>query len=57
MRVKPEIVLPIAHTVVTRLSSFVRQIDFALDWLFIESGRAVYRLVKIIFFIFMHVIK
>ncbi|XP_025195604.1 neuropathy target esterase sws isoform X2 [Melanaphis sacchari] len=43
MRVKPQIVLPIANTVVTRLSSFVRQVDFALDWLFIESGRAVYR--------------
>lgn len=43
MREKPEIVLPIAHTVVTRLSPFVRQVDFALDWLFIESGRAVYR--------------
>ncbi|CAH1720442.1 unnamed protein product [Aphis gossypii] len=43
MRVKPQIVLPIANTVVARLSSFVRQVDFALDWLFIESGRAVYR--------------
>ncbi|KAL4141643.1 hypothetical protein QTP88_004247 [Uroleucon formosanum] len=43
MRVKPQIVLPIANTVVTRLSSFVRQVDFALDWLFFESGRAVYR--------------
>lgn len=46
MKVKPQIVLPIANTVVTRLSSFVRQVDFALDWLFIESGRAVYRQVK-----------
>lgn len=46
MRVKPQIVLPIANTVVTRLSPFVRQVDFALDWLFIESGRAVYRQVK-----------
>lgn len=46
MRVKPQIVLPIANTVVTRLSSFVRQVDFALDWLFFESGRAVYRQVK-----------
>lgn len=43
MRLKPQIVLPIANTVVARLSPFVRQIDFALDWLFIESGRAVYR--------------
>lgn len=53
MRVKPQIVLPIANTVVTRLSSFVRQVDFALDWLFIESGRAVYRQVKILFFYFL----
>ncbi|VVC39827.1 Hypothetical protein CINCED_3A007107 [Cinara cedri] len=43
MRIKPQIVLPIANTVVARLSPFVRQVDFALDWLFIESGRAVYR--------------
>lgn len=43
MRVKPQIVLPISNTVITRLSPFVRQVDFALDWLFIESGRAVYR--------------
>lgn len=50
MRVKPQIVLPIANTVVTRLSSFVRQVDFALDWLFFESGRAVYRQVKNYFF-------
>jgi len=46
MRIKPQIVLPIANTVVARLSPFVRQVDFALDWLFIESGRAVYRQVK-----------
>lgn len=29
--------------VVKRLSLFVRQVDFALDWVFLESGRAVYR--------------
>lgn len=52
MRIKPQIVLPIANTVVERLSPFVRQIDFALDWVFIESGRAVYRLVKITFYIY-----
>ncbi|XP_018566275.1 neuropathy target esterase sws isoform X1 [Anoplophora glabripennis] len=43
MKEKPKIVLYIAHLVVRRLSPFVRQVDFALDWLFIESGRAVYR--------------
>ncbi|XP_008556860.1 neuropathy target esterase sws isoform X2 [Microplitis demolitor] len=43
MREKPTIVLHVANTVVRRLSPFVRQVDFALDWLFLESGRAVYR--------------
>lgn len=43
MREKPSVVLHIANTVVRRLSPFVRQVDFALDWLFLESGRAVYR--------------
>ncbi|KAJ8914982.1 hypothetical protein NQ315_002506, partial [Exocentrus adspersus] len=43
MKEKPKVVLYIAHLVVKRLSPFVRQVDFALDWLFIESGRAVYR--------------
>ena len=35
--------LNIAHTVVRRMSPFVRQIDFALDWVAVEAGRAVYR--------------
>lgn len=43
MRVKPTIVLDIANTVVRRLSPLVRQCDYALDWVFLESGRAVYR--------------
>ncbi|XP_066994336.1 neuropathy target esterase sws isoform X2 [Anabrus simplex] len=43
MRDCPRVVLHIAHTVVRRLSPFVRQVDFALDWVFLESGRAVYR--------------
>ncbi|XP_026669648.1 neuropathy target esterase sws isoform X2 [Ceratina calcarata] len=40
---QPTVVLHVAHSVVRRLSPFVRQVDFALDWLFLESGRAVYR--------------
>lgn len=36
-------VLNVAHTVVKRVSPFVRQIDFALDWMAVEAGRAVYR--------------
>ncbi|XP_011480200.1 patatin-like phospholipase domain-containing protein 7 isoform X3 [Oryzias latipes] len=43
MRVEPKVVLTVAHTVSRRMSSFVRQIDFALDWMAVEAGRAVYR--------------
>lgn len=43
MREKPSIVLDIANSVIKRLSPLVRQCDFALDWVFLESGRAVYR--------------
>ncbi|XP_050663818.1 neuropathy target esterase sws isoform X2 [Leptidea sinapis] len=43
MRERPSLVLHIASSVVRRLSPFVRQVDFALDWVFLESGRAVYR--------------
>ncbi|XP_016067253.1 PREDICTED: patatin-like phospholipase domain-containing protein 7 [Miniopterus natalensis] len=43
MRKQPTVVLGVAHTVVKRMSSFVRQIDFALDWMEVEAGRAVYR--------------
>ncbi|XP_075935857.1 patatin-like phospholipase domain-containing protein 7a [Anarhichas minor] len=43
MRVEPNVVLNVAHTVVRRMSPFVRQIDFALDWMAVEAGRAVYR--------------
>ncbi|KAL4684345.1 hypothetical protein H8959_022039 [Pygathrix nigripes] len=43
MRKQPTVVLGMAHTMVKRLSSFVRQIDFALDWVEVEAGRAIYR--------------
>ncbi|KAI5091421.1 patatin-like phospholipase domain-containing protein 7 isoform X1, partial [Silurus meridionalis] len=43
MRVEPKVVLNVAHTVVRRMSPFVRQIDFSLDWMAVEAGRAVYR--------------
>uniref|UniRef100_A0A671P103 lysophospholipase n=1 Tax=Sinocyclocheilus anshuiensis TaxID=1608454 RepID=A0A671P103_9TELE len=43
MRAEPSLVLNVAHTVVRRMSPFVRQIDFALDWMAVEAGRAVYR--------------
>ncbi|XP_013380696.1 patatin-like phospholipase domain-containing protein 7, partial [Lingula anatina] len=43
MREHPKIVLNVAHTFVRRMSPFVRQIDFALDWEQIEAGRALYK--------------
>uniref|UniRef100_A0A5F8GDL0 lysophospholipase n=1 Tax=Monodelphis domestica TaxID=13616 RepID=A0A5F8GDL0_MONDO len=43
MRQQPNVVLTVAHTFVRRMSSFVRQIDFALDWMEVEAGRAIYR--------------
>ncbi|XP_037936421.1 neuropathy target esterase sws isoform X1 [Teleopsis dalmanni] len=43
MRERPNIVLDLGSGVVRRLSPLVRQCDYALDWTFLESGRAVYR--------------
>ena len=43
MRVCPQVVLRIGHYVVKKLSPFVRQTDFALDWMGLEAGKAVYR--------------
>ena len=43
MKEQPSIVLNVSHTVVRRMSAFVRQIDFALDWMLIEAGHALYR--------------
>ena len=39
----PKSVLSLAQTITKRLSPFVRQIDFALDWVHYESGRAIFR--------------
>ena len=52
MKQKPEIVLSAAHLLVKRLSPFVRQIDFALDWVQIESGSAIYKKCKEFFLYF-----
>ncbi|KAL4003667.1 Cyclic nucleotide-binding domain family protein [Acanthocheilonema viteae] len=41
--IHPEIVLPVAHSVIRRLSSFVRNVDFAIDWVLLDSGQAVYK--------------
>lgn len=43
MRERPQTVVYVANSVVRKLSPLVRQCDYALDWVFLESGRAVYR--------------
>lgn len=43
MRERPTTVIFIANSVVRILSPLVRQCDYALDWIFLESGRAAYR--------------
>ncbi|KAK6196270.1 hypothetical protein SNE40_001523 [Patella caerulea] len=43
MKEEPFIVLNAAHTTVKRMTPFVRQIDFALDWQRIEAGKALFR--------------
>ena len=39
----PKTALHVANTVITRMSPFVRQIDFALDWEHLDAGSALYR--------------
>ncbi|XP_048198094.1 patatin-like phospholipase domain-containing protein 6 isoform X1 [Perognathus longimembris pacificus] len=43
MRAQPSVVLSAAYTVSARMSPFVRQMDFAIDWTAVEAGRALYR--------------
>lgn len=43
LRERPKSIRYVADHIVRRLSHFVRQIDFALDWKHIESGKALYR--------------
>uniref|UniRef100_A0A3B3BKE9 lysophospholipase n=1 Tax=Oryzias melastigma TaxID=30732 RepID=A0A3B3BKE9_ORYME len=43
MREQPSVVLSVAHTVAIRMSAFVRQMDFAIDWMAVEAGRALYQ--------------
>ncbi|KAH7728251.1 cyclic nucleotide-binding domain protein [Aphelenchoides avenae] len=40
---RPAAILPAAYSVLRRLSSFVRAVDFAFDWEFLDSGQAAYR--------------
>ena len=43
IRQKPRVVLYAAHSLIKHLSPFLRQIDFALDWMHLEAGQALYR--------------
>lgn len=52
MREQPSVVLSAAHTVAIRMSPFVRQMDFAIDWMAVEAGRALYRYSTCNFFSF-----
>ncbi|CAG0883270.1 unnamed protein product [Darwinula stevensoni] len=40
---RPSVVLHVVNAVIRNLSPVVRQIDFALDWINIEPGKAIYR--------------
>jgi lysophospholipid hydrolase len=40
---KPSVVLPIAYSVLIRMSPFLRSVDFAIDWILLDSGETVYR--------------
>ncbi|KHJ86160.1 hypothetical protein OESDEN_14098 [Oesophagostomum dentatum] len=43
LEVRPHIYLPVAYSVLRRLSPFLRGVDFALDWVLVDSGQSVYR--------------
>ena len=43
MSQQPYAVCGLAYDLVQRLSPIVRQIDFALDWMELEAGRALYK--------------
>ncbi|KAJ8309093.1 hypothetical protein KUTeg_013967 [Tegillarca granosa] len=43
MREQPSVVLNVAYKTLQRITPFVRQIDFALDWMMIEAGKALFR--------------
>src|SRR3954465_4164371 len=43
MERKPTIIIPVCKSILSRLSPFLRGIDFALDWRMIDSGQALFR--------------
>ena len=56
MREYPNVALPVAYEIIKRLSSFVRNIDFALDWMVIDAGKSLYRYSCVQFFM-LHLIR
>lgn len=43
MEAKASVILPVCKSVLSRLSPFLRAIDFALEWRMIDSGKALFR--------------
>ncbi|CAI9562347.1 unnamed protein product, partial [Staurois parvus] len=43
LRSHPRVLLAVAHSVARRVSPFVRQVDFAIDWIGVEAGKELYR--------------
>ncbi|XP_073478511.1 patatin-like phospholipase domain-containing protein 6 isoform X2 [Aquarana catesbeiana] len=43
LRSHPRVLLAVAHSVAQRVSPFVRQVDFAIDWIGVEAGKELYR--------------
>ncbi|XP_041443064.1 patatin-like phospholipase domain-containing protein 6 isoform X1 [Xenopus laevis] len=44
LRSHPHVLLTVAHSVARRVSPFVRQVDFAIDWMGVEAGKELYRM-------------
>ena len=44
----PKVVLPVANSTIQKMSSFIRNIDFALDWILQESGKPLFRYLKVL---------
>ncbi|XP_075715631.1 patatin-like phospholipase domain-containing protein 6 [Rhinoderma darwinii] len=43
LRSHPHVLLSVAHSVARRVSPFVRQVDYAIDWIGVEAGKELYR--------------
>ncbi|XP_053318151.1 patatin-like phospholipase domain-containing protein 6 isoform X2 [Spea bombifrons] len=44
LRSHPHVLLSVAHSVARRVSPFVRQVDFSIDWIGVEAGKELYRM-------------